>query len=75
MALKSDIAYLIDIFNIFNDLNLQLQGRDVNLIKAKSKITTSLDQLSFHSTDNARRNLSQFPNLYEQKMLTVIHLC
>jgi len=31
-----------DIFTKFNEVNLQLQGKDVNLIKAKSPISTFL---------------------------------
>ena len=34
--IKNDIAYLSDIFTKFNEINLQLQGNDVNLIKVKS---------------------------------------
>lgn len=36
LVIKDDVAYLSDIFQKFNDLNLQLQGDDLNLIKAKS---------------------------------------
>ena len=32
LAHKRDIAYLVDLFTIFNDLNLQLQGSNLNLI-------------------------------------------
>ena len=31
--IKHDIAYLSDIWTKFNEVNLQLQGNDVNLIK------------------------------------------
>ncbi len=34
-ACKTDIAYLTDLFTKFNEINLQLQGSDVNLVKAK----------------------------------------
>ena len=42
--IKDDIAYLSDIFNKFNEVNLQLQGNDVNLIKVKSAISTFLSK-------------------------------
>ncbi len=65
LANKTDIAYLTDLFTIFNDLNLQLQGSDLNLIQAKSKICTFLDKLTFFKNNIGRRNLSQFPKLNE----------
>jgi hypothetical protein len=34
MKFKNDIAYLTDLYNKFNETNLQLQGDDLNLIKA-----------------------------------------
>ena len=54
-----------DIFNIFNDLNLQLQGNDINLIKAKSKICNFIEKLSLFRNNIGRWNLSHFPNLNE----------
>ena len=41
---KNDIAYLSDIFTKFNEVNLQLQGNDVKLIKVKSAICTFLSK-------------------------------
>ena len=40
--IKNDIAYFSDIFTKFNEINLQLQGNDINLIKVKSIISTFL---------------------------------
>lgn len=40
--LKADIAYLTDLFKKFYDINLQLQGDNLNLIKTKSVITAFL---------------------------------
>jgi hypothetical protein len=34
LKFKNDIAYLTDLYNKFNETNLQLQGDDLNLIKA-----------------------------------------
>jgi hypothetical protein len=36
MKFKNDIAYLTALYNKFNETNLQLQGDDLNLIKAKA---------------------------------------
>ena len=63
LACKCDIAYLTDLFNIFNDQNLQLQGSDVNLIKAKSVICAFIDKLSLFRQNIGRGVLSQFQNL------------
>lgn len=62
---KADIAYLTDLYTKFNDLNLQLQGNDLNLVQAKSKICTFLDKLISFKNNIGRLNLSQFPNLEE----------
>lgn len=35
---RPDVAYLSDLFAKFNEVNLQLQGNGVNLIKVKSVI-------------------------------------
>ena len=39
---KNDIVYLTDLFQKFNESNLQLQGNDFNLIKTKSVISAFL---------------------------------
>ncbi|KAF2360367.1 hypothetical protein FHG87_008875 [Trinorchestia longiramus] len=62
---KSNIAYLTDAFDTFNDLNLQLQCSDLNLIKAKSKIWSFIDKLTLFRNNIGRQNFSQFPNLSE----------
>jgi len=40
--IKFDVAYFLDIFTKFSEVSLQLHGNDVNLIKAKSAISTFL---------------------------------
>ena len=40
MNCKSDIAYMSDLYSKFNETNLQLQGTDSNLIKAKAIISS-----------------------------------
>ena len=63
LANKTDIAYLTDLFCIFNDLNLQLQGDDITLIKAKSLICNFIEKLSFFRENIGLWNLSRFPSL------------
>lgn len=63
--IRSDIAYLSDIFSKFNDMNLQLQGDEVNLIKAKSVVCTFIAKLALFKRNMGRRELFQFPSLLE----------
>jgi len=42
-----------DIFTKFNEVNLQLQGNDVNLIKAKSAISTFLSNFNVVPTKSS----------------------
>ena len=63
--IKDDIAYLSDIFTKFNEVNLQLQGNDVNLIKVKSAISTFLSKCKLFKRNLARHELCQFPSLCE----------
>jgi len=52
-----------DIFTKFNEVNLQLQGNGVNLIKAKSAIFTFLSMFNAVQTKSKpRHELQQFPN-------------
>ncbi|GBP71622.1 SCAN domain-containing protein 3 [Eumeta japonica] len=60
---KADIAYLADLFKKFNDINLQLQGDSLNLIKTKGIISAFLGKLKFMKQNISRREFSQFPNL------------
>ena len=45
---KSDIAYLSDLYDKFNQTNLQLQGDELNLIKTKSVIATFVSKLGLY---------------------------
>ena len=54
-----------DIFTKFNEINLQLQGNDVNLIKVKSAISTFLSKCKLFKRNLARHELYQFPSLCE----------
>ena len=42
---KTDIAYLSEMFSKFNEVNLQLQGDETSLIKAKYVLSAFLSQL------------------------------
>lgn len=60
---KPDIAYLTDLFAKFNEVNLQLQGDGINLIKTKSIISAFLARLKLMKQNIGRREFAQFPNL------------
>jgi len=60
---KQDIAYLTDLFAKWNEVNLQLQGHSLNLIKTKSTITAFLVRINFMKQNIGRGEFSQFPNL------------
>ena len=60
---KPDIAYLTDLFTKFNEVNLQLQGDSLNLIKTKSIIAAFLARMNLMKQNIGRREFSQFPNL------------
>jgi len=50
-----------DIFTKLNKVNLQFQGNEVNLIKAKSAISTFLSKFNAVQTKSSHE-LKQFPN-------------
>jgi zinc finger BED domain-containing protein 5/7/8/9 len=60
---KNDIAYLTDLYKLFNDVNLQLQGDDLNLIKTKTVIATFVAKLLLYKRNIGRREFNNFPNL------------
>ena len=62
---KSDIAFLTDLFFKFNEVNLQLQGDGLNLIKTKSIIAAFLARIKLMKQNIGRREYSQFPNLQQ----------
>ncbi|XP_044751794.1 SCAN domain-containing protein 3-like [Coccinella septempunctata] len=66
---KADIAYLTDLFKKFNDLNLQLQGDSLNLIKTKGAVSAFLGKLKFMKQNISRREFSQFSNLSQVECL------
>ncbi|KAK2578105.1 hypothetical protein KPH14_011616 [Odynerus spinipes] len=60
---KPDIAYLTDLFAKFNEVNIQLQGDSLNLIKTKSIIAAFLAKMKLMKQNIGRREFFQFPNL------------
>jgi hypothetical protein len=63
MKFKNDITYLTDVYNKFNETNIQLQGDDLNLIYAKATISAFLSKLALYKQNLGRRQFYQFPNL------------
>lgn len=60
---KNDIAYLTDLYKLFNDVNLQFQGDDLNLIKTKNSVAAFVSKLLFYKRNFGRREFHNFPNL------------
>ena len=65
IAVKNDIAYLSDIFDKFNELNLSLQGNEVNLIKVRSALSGFKNKLVLYQRNLARREFFQFSSLQQ----------
>ena len=62
---RVDLAYLSDVFDKLNELNLKLQGKQVNLIKAKSVVMGFINKLTLFKQNMGRRELCHFPKLQE----------
>ena len=60
---KCDAAFSTDLFNIFNEVNLKLQGSEINIVKVKSVISLFVDRLLLIKQNIGHKQLSQFPNL------------
>ena len=60
---KNDIAYLTDLYKLFNDINLQLQGDDLNLLKTKNIVAAFVAKLLLHKNNIGRHEFHNFPNL------------
>lgn len=60
---KNDIAYLTDLYKLFNDVKLQLQGDDLNLARTKSVIATFVAKLLLYERNIGKREFNNFPNL------------
>ena len=64
-TIKYQVAYLADIFEKFNDLNLQLQGDENNLVKSKSVVSSFIAKLPLFRAELGRRDFKRFPRLKE----------
>ena len=56
-----ELAYLVDIFSILNKLNLQLQGKDVNLFTHQGIIKAFVEKLQLWINRVENNNFVQFP--------------
>ncbi|XP_072391924.1 zinc finger BED domain-containing protein 5-like [Diabrotica undecimpunctata] len=57
------LAYLSDIFNRINDLNLSLQGRSTNRFSVNDKIKAFIKKFQMTEKSVSNENLASFPNL------------
>ncbi|XP_072389339.1 zinc finger BED domain-containing protein 5-like [Diabrotica undecimpunctata] len=57
------LAYLSDIFNRINDLNLSLQGRSTNRFSVNDKIKAFIKKFQMIEKSVSNENLASFPNL------------
>lgn len=60
---ECDIAYLTDLYAKFNEVNLQLQGDKLNMIKTKAVIAAFTTKLLTFRRNLERHEFQQFPNL------------
>ena len=60
-----DLKYLSDIFDKLNEVNLKLQGKESNLIKAKSVVMGFIGKLILFKQHMGRHELCHFPKLQE----------
>lgn len=64
---ECDIAYLTDLYSKFNEMNLQLQGDKLNLIRTKSVIAAFASKLVKFKRNLGRGEFAQFPHLAQRK--------
>lgn len=60
---RVDIAYLSNIFEKLNEVNIKLQGSNMNLIKAKGIINAFISKLSIFKERLSRKDFTQFTSL------------
>jgi hypothetical protein len=68
---------LTDLFKIFNEVNLQLQGDELNLIKTKNVIAAFVRKLLLFKRNLGRGEYSHFPTLsaVSAKQEDLLHYC
>ncbi|GFQ69650.1 SCAN domain-containing protein 3 [Trichonephila clavata] len=57
---KSNIAYLVDLYKLFNGVCLQLQGDDLNFIKTKCSVASFVSKLLLYKRNIGRREFNNF---------------
>ena len=57
------LAYLADMFNLLNQLNLSLQGRDANILLSQNKITAFIKKLNIWKARISDNVVDMFPVL------------
>lgn len=67
---RNDIAYLTDLYQHFNEVNLQLQGDELNLIKTKAVIAAFVKKLLLWKRNLGRKEYNFFPNLSTVSLTT-----
>ena len=65
ILIKYDFAYLLNIFAKFNEVNLSLQGNEINLIKFKSALSGFNNKLTLYQRNLARQDFFQFASLQQ----------
>lgn len=61
------LAYLADIFMHINELNAELQGRNITILKAQDKINGFLKKLNVYAARVKNSDFENFPLCYEFK--------
>ena len=72
--IRSDVAYLADIFEKLNIVNKQLQGNNTTLIQAKGVVLSFLSKLTLFRQNIARREFGHLPCLRELDMAKITAL-
>ena len=57
---KTDALYLAGLYRMFNEVNLQLQGKKVTLIDCKKAISAFIDKLGLFRQNFLRKEFYQF---------------
>ena len=59
------LAYLADMFNLLNQQNLSLQGRDANILLSQNKITAFIKKLNIWKARTSDNVVVMFPVLFD----------
>ena len=65
MLIRNDSAYILDIIAKFSELDLCLQGNEINLTKVKSALSGFNDKLTLYQRNSARQDFFQFVSLQQ----------